>query len=274
MRQGAEAVRLRRGRVGRCGGRPAGAAFAWCCRILGCGAAGVAALALALASPAADAAGPGLAPFGSGPAPAAPWRVVGVPGQKVPLTRFAVETVDDQPALRIEAAASYGNLVQAFEAPRNPPGTLSWRWRVDKAVAGADLRRKAGDDAAVKVCALFDLPLARVPLAERMLLRLARQRSGEALPAATVCYVWDATLPVGTRLTNAYSARLRYLVVASGEQALGMWHSERRDLAADFLALFGDESPEVPPLGAIAVGADADNTQGQALSHVAALQLD
>lgn len=215
-----------------------------------------------------------LAPFGAGPMPGAPWRVAGVPGQKSSLTRFDVVADPLPGALRIRAEASYGNLVHGFAPPRAAPGTLSWRWRVDQAVAGADLRHKPGDDAAVKVCALYDMPIERVPFTERLLLRLARSKSGEELPAATVCYVWDATLPVGTRQANAYSPRLRYLVVASGEQALGMWHSERRDLAADFLRLFGDESPDVPPLAAIAVGADADNTKGQALSYVTDLQLD
>jgi hypothetical protein len=240
---------------------------------------GSGAASAATGSPATGGPGTALAPWreffegGSGGG-AAPWRVAGVPGQKVPLTRFELAPDLGEGVLRIRAEGSYGNLVHPFAPKRQPPGTLAWRWRVDQAVAGADLHFKAGDDVAVKVCALYDMPLDRVPFGERLLLRLARSKTGEALPAATVCYVWDATLPVGTRIVNAYSARLRYLVVASGKQALGMWHSERRDLAADFRKLFGDESPDVPPLAAIAVGADADNTKGQALSYVTALQIE
>ena len=51
------------------------------------------------------------------------------------------------------------------------------------------------------------------------------------------------------------------------------WRDERRDIAADFRQLFGDESPEVPEILAIALGADADNTRGRSLAHVADLVL-
>jgi hypothetical protein len=63
-------------------------------------------------------------------------------------------------------------------------------------------------------------------------------------------------------------------VLHSERSELGIWQSERRDLAADFLKLFGDETQEVPPLVGIAVGADADNTGGASLGWVADLRLD
>lgn len=52
------------------------------------------------------------------------------------------------------------------------------------------------------------------------------------------------------------------------------WRSQRRDLHADFLALFGDEVKTVPPLLSISVGADADNTQDHGIAHLADLQLE
>jgi len=112
-----------------------------------------------------------------------------------------------------------------------------------------------------------------VPFFERQLLRLARTRSAEPLPAATVCYVWDATLPAGTTLPNAYTRRVRYLVLRGAAEAAGTWQAEHRDLGADFLRLFGDESPQVPPVTGVAIGADADNTHGQGLAFVADLVL-
>lgn len=191
------------------------------------------------------------------------WRPVGLPKQKLPFTRY---TPADGGAMRIEAEGSYGNLVR--EAP-GPGRTLAWRWRLDQPVAGADLRQKAGDDAALKVCALFDLPLEALPFWERQKMRLARTLSGEDLPAATLCYVWDPALPAGTRLANAYTPRVRWWVLRGQGEALGTWQEERRDLAADFARAFGDESPTLPPLKALAVGADADNTGGRSLGWVA-----
>ena len=206
---------------------------------------------------------------GPGAQPPAPWRVAGLPQQTLPLTRFELVDLDGRRALRIASDGSYGNLVH----PVRSGSVLAWQWRLDRPLAAADLRRQAGDDAALKVCALFDLPLAALPFWERQKMRLARSLSGEPLPAATLCYVWDPALPAGSVLPNAYTPRLRWMVLQGQGSALGQWQAERRDLRADVVRAFGDEARPLPPLLAIAVGADADNTGGQALGHVADLVL-
>ncbi len=150
------------------------------------------------------------------------WRVAGLPQQKPPLTQYAAAKVDGVEALLLDARASYGNLVLDLSG-RAPPLRIGWRWRLEQANPALDLRRKAGDDSPAKVCLAFDLPLAAVPIVERQLLRLARGRG-------------DAT---------------------------GRWYDELRDVAADFRRAFGDEWTDparLPPLSALIVGADADNT--------------
>ena len=194
------------------------------------------------------------------------WREAKLPQQKFPATRYAIETVDGRAALRMEADGSYGNLVHELRTEAQGL-TLTWRWRVDRFAEDADLRRKEGDDNAAKVCVFFDLPLERVPFVERQLLRLARSKTGENLPAATVCYVWDRQIAAGSAVPNPYSRRMRYLVLRSAET--GRWHEEKRDVAADFLKLFGDEASSAPAVIGVAVGADADNTKGRSLAFVA-----
>lgn len=194
------------------------------------------------------------------------WREAKLPQQKFPPTRYAIETVDGRPALRMDADGSYGNLVHELRTDAQGL-TLSWRWRVDRFANDADLRSKEGDDNAAKVCVFFDLPLERVPFVERQLLRLARSKTGEALPAATVCYVWDRQIAAGSAVPNPYSRRMRYLVLRSAET--GRWHEEKRDVAADFLKLFVDEASSAPAVIGVALGADADNTKGRSLAFVA-----
>ena len=202
----------------------------------------------------------------------AAWRVVGLPQQKPPLTRYSATQLDGRPALRIEARGSYGNLVH--ELPARPvPQRVAWSWRLDRPNERADLHARAGDDSAVKVCLSFDLALERVPFVERQLLRLARARSGEPLPAATLSWVWDPRETPGTLIDNAYSRRVRYLVVRGAGDALGRWADESRDAAADFRRAFGDESAQTPPASALIVAADADNTGAESLAYVAALRL-
>ena len=229
---------------------------------------------LALCAGPAGAAGPLLVALaGPGDTPPAPWHVVGLPAQTKPFTRFSVVTLDGQRVLKVDARESYGNLVHAVQ--ENPGAhRLSWRWRVDEPIPGADLRRKDGDDSPIKVCALFDLAMSAVPFVERQVLRVARLRSDEVLPAASVCYVWDAHLAPGTVLVNAFTRRIRFIVLRGPEAPLHTWVNEQRDVWADFKRLFGDESEAIPPLVGVAIGADADNTHAHSVAHVATIVLD
>ena len=202
-----------------------------------------------------------------------PWRVVGLPGNKVPLAQIDIATLGPDRVLRLRTDQSYGTASHALP-PKTAAGTLAWRWRLDQPIEAADLRKKEGDDAALKVCAMFDMPLDRLGFVERNILRLARSASGEYLPAATLCYVWDQKLPVGTELPNAYSNRVRFVVVDSATNPSGpasslqQWVSHTRNLRTDFLKAFGAESDTVPPLLAIVVGADSDNTGQSSLGYV------
>ncbi len=199
------------------------------------------------------------------------WRVVGLPEQKPPLTRYTADLVDGRTALRIDARGSYGNLV--LERPGlAAPQRLSWAWKVEQANPAADLRTKAGDDSPAKVCLSFDLALERVPFVERQLLRLARARTAQALPAATLCWAWGHAEPVDTVIDNPYSRRVRTIVLRGHANGSGRWFDESRDVAADFRRAFGDESPELPRLLALGLAGDADNTQGHSIACIAALQ--
>nr|ALV86667.1 pyridine nucleotide-disulfide oxidoreductase [uncultured bacterium 51] len=210
-------------------------------------------------------------PIGSGSEPAPPWRLIGLPRQTKPMTRFTVVELDRQRVLRVEADHAFGNLLHPLR--RAHAGTLTWRWRVDELPAGADLQRRSGDDAPLKVCALFDLPAEQVPFVDRQLLRIASARAGEPLPTATLCYVWDRSLPDGALLHNAYTHRVRYIIVRGTP---GRWSDERHDLAADFRRAFGDDSDnasDVPGLTGVGIGADSDNTASHSIGYVSDLHL-
>ncbi len=215
-----------------------------------------------------------LPPLTDGDRVGAAWHVATLPQQgSKPVTRFAAEVLDGLPALRVDADRSYGNLV--FDLPAGPlPARLRWSWRLQRPNPAADLYRRSGDDVAAKVCVSFDLPLDRVPFTERQILRLVRASSGQALPAATVCYVWAGSEPRGALIANAYTRRVRYIVLRNASDGAGVWADESRDLAADFLRAFADESAQVPPLTAVVVGGDADNTGLHTVGHVSGLRFE
>jgi hypothetical protein len=209
------------------------------------------------------------------------WRFAGFPPRHTPLppSLFEAGVVDGAPALRVGTQSSYGTWVFRFSAPLPVPATpLTWRWRVDRPLTGGtapgNLLTQPGDDAAVKLCVMFDHPLDRVPFVERTLLRLARSISGEALPAATVCYVWDPLLAPGTLGANPYTRRVRFVSMGGPTAPLGQWTTESRDVVADFRRLFADElgtdsGTAVPPVSAVVLGADSDNTASSSTAWVA-----
>lgn len=228
--------------------------------------------ACAVGSARAD--GPMTLGFGPvGPEAKPPWHIAGLPNQTKPYTAFSVVDLDGHRALRVEADSSYGNLIYPMQLT-STPAALAWRWRVEELIDADDLRKRGGDDTALKVCVSFDMPIDKVPFVERQLLRVARGQSREPVPAATVCYVWDAHLPVGSALENAFTRRIRYKVLQSGPARLHQWVSERRNIGADFAELFGSESADVPPVIGVLVGADSDNTHSHSLAHVADIVIE
>ena len=217
---------------------------------------------------------PLLQPFAAdGGVPLPPWHIVGLPQQTKPFTQFSVVELDGKRALRVEANESYGNLVHPLQFSGSG-AHLAWQWRMERLIDSADLRVRSGDDTAVKVCVFFDLPLESIPFGDRQVLRFARAKSSDPVPGATVCYVWDAHLAAGTMLDNAFTRRIRYVIVRSGSERLDQWLPERRDVAADFIKLFGAESDRMPPIIAIAVGADSDNTHTHSLAYLTGLVLE
>jgi len=214
---------------------------------------------------------PALSPFGTTASPNIhpAWRLSGLPGQKAaPVTRFELNTEAGELALQLSTDKSYGVLAHNWAGPA--PAELSWRWRVDQPLERADLATKKGDDAAVKVCVMFDQPLADIPLLQRAALALARTATGQAVPNATVCYVWDPRYPAGTSGSNPYSARVRYIVLDGAQ--VNQWTTQQRRVSEDFQRLFGSESPVTPPVITVAVGADSDNTQGRSVAYLSQLR--
>ena len=225
-------------------------------------------LAASLAVPALGADEPRVTAF-SGAAlgePPAAWKFATLP-RKQP-TKFSVVELGGAHVLKVEAEDSYGNLVHGMHAQLTERSVLSWRWRVDKLVEEADLKVKSGDDSPAKLCVFFAFDTAKLSLGERTRLSMAQSVTGQDVPGETLCYVWDNKLPPDTGIVNAFSKRIRMIVLDSGSAKLGQWVAQRRNVVADYQRMFGDESEgKVPEVVGVAISADADNTHGHALAY-------
>lgn len=209
-----------------------------------------------------------IAPFSAAPigGPPGAWKFASLPNKVA--TKYSIVDLGGTRVLKVEADDSYGNLVHGLHVQLGERSTLAWRWRVDNLIDAADIKTRAGDDSPAKLCVFFAFDKAKLPLGERTKLAIAHSTTGQDVPTETLCYVWDNKLPVDTGLPNAFTKRIRLIVLQSGAGKLAQWQSQRRDLVADYERMFGDESEgKVPEVVGVAVSADADNTHGHGLAY-------
>jgi hypothetical protein len=232
----------------------------------------MAALALTAAAAFASALPHAIAPFSATPqgtALPAGWERVELPNVRAPEIALAVE--QGVTVLRLVARDAAGSVAHRLAADPQRTPILSWRWKVDRVIESADLRRKEGDDYAARVYVTFDLPDAELTLGQRARMAIARLVYGIEVPPAALCYVWDNRNPAGTTAWNTYSSQVRMVVLRSGPAEAGRWVSESRDVAADFRDAFGRPAPSI---SGVAVSADTDQTHESVTAWFGDLRLE
>lgn len=171
-------------------------------------------------------------------------------------TRWRAQTQDGMTTLVAQSQDAASGVIHAVDWPGQT--TLRWRWKVSRSVRDGRLDARAADDFAARLYVIFDPPDAHLSWADRAKLALGRQLFGDRLPRAALCYVWSHTEAVGTIAPNAYTDRVRMIVLDQGDDHAGQWRLHERDLAADYQAAFG-HAP-APRIIGVSLMSDTDNT--------------
>lgn len=176
-------------------------------------------------------------------------------------SRYTATSHAGRPALHALSEGGSSVMRQRMRRDAARASRLAFSWWTDALPDGFDVRSRETDDAVARVIVTFDADRARFTARDAMLSELAQLVTGEPLPAATLEYLWDAALPVGTVLVSSYSTRVRYLVVESGAARLSQWVEIERDVQADFARAFNE-----PPAAITGVGlmTDANDTLSRA----------
>jgi hypothetical protein len=169
------------------------------------------------------------------------WREVEVKRH----TRYETVLLDGRSCLKAESRDGASILVAQVHFDPDTYEWLSWEWRVDQLVEKEALDRKDGADAAARVYVYFES--VGLPWQKR-----------------NIDYVWSASLPVGTILTSPYASSSKVIVVESGSSSVGRWKTVERNLEEDYKRCFGGR---LPPVVAIGIMSDTDNTHGAALTY-------
>lgn len=178
--------------------------------------------------------------------------------EKIPEhTSYRLVADEGTVVVKAESHASASGLVcREIVDPRERP-VVSWRWKVLNLIDRSDVAAKRGDDYPARLYITFAYDPAKLGLIERAKVEAARLVYGEYPPLAAISYIWDGKAPAGAIVPNAYTARVKMIVVESGASKLGRWVTETRDLDADYRAAFGDDPP---PISGVAIMTDTDDT--------------
>lgn len=167
-----------------------------------------------------------------------PWRFSGE-------TRYTLVEIDGRRAVKAVSDASASGYYRRITVDLNQAPVLRWSWRVENTYGQVDETLKAGDDSPARVFVLSSHPLF-----------FWRTRA--------LAYVWSNAQPAGSDWPSAYTSSERVIAVRSGQEGLGEWHQERRNVRDDFKRYFGKE---VRYVDAVAFMTDSDNTGRRAVAY-------
>ena len=161
---------------------------------------------------------------------------------------FTVEQSADTRVLHLESRNDHSTIARDITGKVNLKETpiLEWSWKATILPTGGDLRRKETTDMAAQLYVVWP----RFPA-------LLRSR--------IIGYVWDATTPVTTIVKSQKTGTVTFVVMRSGFKDLGKWLTEHRNVAEDYLKIFG-EVPDDPR--AITISIDSNDTHSIAESFM------
>ena len=134
---------------------------------------------------------------------------------------------------------------------------IKWQWRISHVLNKGNVLSREGDDYPARIYISFAYDPNRLSGTDRLKYKLYSLLHSEPPPLAVLNYIWDNHSPVGTIVSNAYSNRVKMIVVESGNDHAGRWRLEQRSLLEDYKKAFGETPGKIT---GIAIMTDTDNT--------------
>lgn len=178
-----------------------------------------------------------------------------------PVTGYGLTRIDNRMALHAQSQGATSGVRCDVDIDLAARPWLRWEWRVDQIPAEASVADDDLDDCPARVVLGFAGDTSRLSLRDRLFADQVELFTGEALPFATLCYVWDGQAATETVWPYARSNRIRYLVVESGSAGLRQWHAYRRNVVADYQRVYGELPGRLIGVGVLT---DSDDLKGSA----------
>jgi hypothetical protein len=165
-------------------------------------------------------------------------------------TRYEVVTEDGYRCVKATSRASASALYYEIKYDLNKYPYISWRWKVAGVLSKGDATKKDGDDYGARVYLVFP--------------------STWFWRTKAVNYLWANRLPKGKAVPNAFTGNVIMIAVESGNERASQWVEETRNVLEDYRRVF---KKDPPPVGAVAIMTDTDNTGQEAVAWYGPLRI-
>lgn len=173
-------------------------------------------------------------------------------------TAYKMVLEDGKTVISAKAEASASGLIHPLanlDARRYPQ--LSWRWKVEDLIKGADNTRRSLEDSPVRLVVTFAGDMDKLDFGEKMFFSQVKAISGQQMPYATLMYIWENRARKDMVIPNGHTGRIKMIVAESGRDKVGRWQEVRRNLYEDYKRAFGEEPGAITAIG---IMTDTDNT--------------
>ena len=173
------------------------------------------------------------------------------------MTQYTLVDDGHTTVLRAVANRSASALMHEGNIDLDRTPVVTWRWKAETPIAGADNRVGSKEDAPARLVFLFDGDKSKLSFFDRARMDLAKRLGGEELPYATLMYIWSPTASPGTVIANPHTDRVQMIVVSGQSGDAGQWQSLRRNIVQDYEKVFHESPGRITGYGLLT---DTDNT--------------
>ncbi len=179
-------------------------------------------------------------------------------------TRYSLVRDGDKVVVKAVADASASGLIKEDKIDTAQYPIVQWRWKVENILKKADVHKKEGDDYPARIYITFEYDPSKLSFFEKTKYEAIRLFYGAYPPLAAINYIWESRAPLGTIVPNPFTNRAMMIVVESGQQKLGQWVCEERDIFEDYKKAFGENPPMI---SGVAIMSDTDIDDHQGIQH-------
>ncbi|HJV84861.1 MAG TPA: DUF3047 domain-containing protein [Noviherbaspirillum sp.] len=184
------------------------------------------------------------------------WKPLIILRTKKP-TQYQLVSKEGKTVLHARADSASSALMHDLDVDPARRPWLQWQWQIPALLKTADNTKRTTEDSPVRIVLGFDGDKDSLPFTDQVLFETAKVVTGHDFPYATLMYIWENNLPVGTIIRSTYSSRIKMMVAESGSTGLGEWRVFSRNIIEDYEKAFGEKPGRLIGIGVLT---DTDNT--------------